>query len=191
MDANAFRESIVQALAQVGSENYKENSRIIGVLDDKAQRSGAIAGAFLAAGLGFIKAENFGPTSSLNRLVGLPGIILLGLSIAFLLISTMFSLRVMWIRPVPAPLSFEILDVMTSDLLNLPSADLDDARQENYYRDESSIWKAALKGQAQVISEKGKNLRAAQVLLSMAIFCIALLLSGMMAGVLFYRLLGR
>jgi hypothetical protein len=63
IDVLDFRRSVLQALVQTGSDNYKENARIAGVLDDKAQKTGAIAGAFLAAGLAFVKAENFGPSS--------------------------------------------------------------------------------------------------------------------------------
>ena len=43
MELIEFRRLILQSLVQVGTDEYKENVRILGVLDDKAQKTGAIA----------------------------------------------------------------------------------------------------------------------------------------------------
>src|SRR5437879_1327964 len=109
MDVSQFRFGVLQALVEVAGENYKENSRITNVLDDKAQKTGALAGAFLAAGFAFIKSENFGPNSPLNRLAGLAGLLLLAFCIALLLLSTILALRTMWVRAVPPPMSLAMM----------------------------------------------------------------------------------
>jgi len=176
IDVPDFRRSVLQALVQTGSDNYKENARIAGVLDDKAQRTGAIAGAFLAAGLAFIKPENFGPSSPLTQVAGLPGVVLLASCIGLLFVSTIFSLIVMWVRPVPVPVSFSVLEEVTGDLLGFADNDLTSERQENYFRDQGYIWKGTLQRQVQVNVDKARSLRAAQISLALSISMVALLL---------------
>jgi hypothetical protein len=191
IDVVDFRRSLLQALIQTGADNYKENARIAGVLDDKAQKTGAIAGAFLAAGLAYVKSENFGSSSPLNRLVGSPGLVLLSLSIGLFLLATVFSLVVMWTRTIPVPMSFADVEEMTFDLLRLTDNELTTERQEDYFRDESHIWKGTLQRQVRVNTDKARSLRAAQISLALSIIVIALLLLIMMFKVMCYRLMVR
>lgn len=188
MDVSQFRSSILQGVFSVAGENYKENSRITNVLDDKAQKTGAFAGAFLAAGFAFIKSENFGPTSPLNKLAGLPGLLLLALCIGLLLLSTILALRTMWVRAVPAPMSLAVIRSMAEDLLNLADCEMDSSIQENYFRDQSTVWESALEQQKTVNADKAKYLRAAQLALTGAIVCGAVTLLEILSKVIYYRL---
>lgn len=188
MNIPEFRLAIVQALVEVASENYKENSRIAGVLDDKAQKTGALAGVFLAGSFAFIKTENFGQTAPLNRLAGLWGLLFLAVCIGLLLVTTILSLRTMWIRAVPAPMSLAIMEKMSLDLLEASDEDLDNATQENFFRDQSRVWSVALQKQHAANANKAKYLRASQLTLAVAIICGAAILLEILGKVMYYRL---
>ena len=62
---------------------YKEHSRIISLLDDKAQKTSGIAGIFLAAGLAYLKADSL---KALGEAVHFAGFVTLSLAIALLLV---------------------------------------------------------------------------------------------------------
>jgi hypothetical protein len=77
-----FREGVLKDMLVLAAENYKEAMRIMGVLDGKAQKTGGVAGVFLAAGLAFLK-----PDTTLGNLGGKAGLSLLALGIVLLLVS--------------------------------------------------------------------------------------------------------
>ncbi|HEU0049719.1 MAG TPA: hypothetical protein VFQ43_19180 [Nitrososphaera sp.] len=190
MELIEFRRLILQSLVQVGTDEYKENVRILGVLDDKAQKTGAIAGAFLAAGLAFIKPENFGTAAPLSQLAGSPGLLLLGLGIGLLLMSTVLALRVMWVRSAPTPPRLVELAKMADHLLELSPDELVQERQENYFRDQARTWESVLSEQDRLSDIKASNLRLAQLTLVSAIVLLALILLEIVAKVACYRLHG-
>src|SRR5258708_20532083 len=190
MNAADFRCHLLEALVQTASDEYKENIRTAGTLDDKAQKTGATAGLFLAAGLAFIKTDNFGAAAPLNDLAGPSGLLLLAASIGLLLVSTSLSLRVMWVRLVPSPPFFNALEELTGDMLNLPEAELTLVRQENFLRDQSKGWKAPLEAQVALNGSKARNLRTSQVTLGLAIITVAILLLEMVTKAILYRLGG-
>jgi hypothetical protein len=118
----------------------------------------------------------------------LPGLVLLALCIGLLLLSTIFSLVVMWVRTIPVPMSFSDVEEMTYDLLHLDDTELTTERQEDYFRDESHIWRGTLQRQVRVNTEKARSLRVAQISLALSISVIALLLLSMIVKVISYRL---
>ena len=58
MDARGFREELLKLMVTHAADSYKETVRVAALIEDKAQKVAAVAGVFLAAGLGFVKAEN-------------------------------------------------------------------------------------------------------------------------------------
>ena len=58
MDARSYREELLKLVVSHAADSYKETVRVAALIEDKAQKVAAVAGVFLAAGLGFIKAEN-------------------------------------------------------------------------------------------------------------------------------------
>src|SRR6185312_2343681 len=173
MGEDDVRKALLQNLVQLGSENYKENARILGILDDKAQKTGALAGAFLAAGFAFVKPENF---QTASVFASLPNLTLLAVSIGLLLACTILALAAMWIRSVPKPFSYGLLEKMTLDLLkNCPNG-ISSSVHESFLHDQGGVWRRLLQEQELINSKKANLLRVAQVTLAAAIVIGAILL---------------
>lgn len=47
-----------KSAAQLAAETYKDNVRVAALLDDKAQKTGGLAGLFMAAAFGFLKPDS-------------------------------------------------------------------------------------------------------------------------------------
>jgi hypothetical protein len=166
-----FRKEAYQSLLQLGADNYKENTRIAGVLEDKAQKTGAIAGVFLAAGLAFVK-----PDLTLVQLGGKLGFALLTTSIFLLLVCISLCLGVMWVRSLqPQLLVFDVSE-MLRHILALPASEITNEVKENFYRDQEKVWKSVLKEQLQKIGAKSQLLQAAQGILALAMLLVAIFL---------------
>jgi hypothetical protein len=182
MDITLFREETLKSILQQSAENYKDNVRIISVIEDKAQKATILASALLAAGLAFLKGENFGNG------VWFGGDILLLLAIAIFLLITcnVTCLRVMWVRTTAAPLSVEQMVELAQDLFAAPNEILE--RQEPAYWDKIGVWRHTLSLQQQVIERKAKELRFAQIILTAGITAIALVLLDLIVKVLLGRI---
>jgi hypothetical protein len=124
----------------------------------------------------------------LNRLAGLPGLLLLAVCIGLLLLSTILALRTMWVRAVPAPMSLAVMQEMSEDLLDISDNELDRPTQENYFRDQGTVWAGALEKQLAANANKAKYLRASQLALTGAIVCGAVTLLEILGKVIYYRL---
>jgi hypothetical protein len=154
------------------SDVYKENSRILALLDDKAQKTAGVAGVFLAAAFAFLRRES---VEDLKALAGPSGLILLGASIAFFMACIICSGFVMWTRRLQLPPDpAKILDACNY-LLTDSNGPSDEAR-ENHVRDQINSWNRANQVQYEAISDKSKKLLVTQVLLTLAIMAIAILL---------------
>lgn len=170
-DVRDFRLEIVRSLIDAAAENYKENTRINSVIDDKAQKIAGIAGVFLAAALAFLKVDSLS-VWPLNRLR-----ILISLTTAIILIicCIAFCLRVMWIRAFPGLPSLSSLSDMSSDLLSIPGAELN-LYEEDYWKLRAQGWQEIIRNQESTIGSKSGVLFRAQLALALAMFDIAVLL---------------
>lgn len=170
-DPREFRLQILKDLCAVGSENYKENVRTIGLLEDKAQKTAALAGIFLAATLAFIKPETFDKWP-FNRLrVWAP----LSAAVVLLIVSIAFSVAVLWIRSMVETLPFSSVDRFRVELFGVEAAQLHQY-EEGYWGDTAAVWKQILTRQTPIITSKGNRLQWAQITLALAMLCVGALL---------------
>ncbi len=162
------------------SENYKDNVRAFAVLDDKAQKTGAIAGLFLAALFAYIKPDTVG---SLLRNIGsratgnLTGVILL------LMICCLFSLLTMWVGTYVAPLNLVHMTEMSSDLLHFPEAELSESVLEVHYGERIAVWTKCIGEQKNIATRKLVMVFLAQLVLLLAIFWTAFMLIDLLHAV--------
>jgi hypothetical protein len=166
-----FRKEALQCLLQTGSDNYKENARIAGVIEDKAQKAGAVAGIFLAAGLAFVK-----PGISLTELGGRVGATLLSASIALLLACIALCLAVMWARPGRSPLLLSDVQKMVSDIFAFSAAEFTSEIQEGFSENQAHLWAQTLNEQVVKNRRKALLLRRAQVTLALAMLLVGIFL---------------
>lgn len=166
-----FRQSVLVDMLALAAENYNEAIRVTGVLDDKAQKTGGVAGAFLAAGLAFLK-----PDTTLGNLGGKVGLSLLAAGIVLLLVSIGICLRVMWVRAAMSPLSVFDIEGMRESIFKLADNGLSSKLRENFIRDQCRVSEAALLDQIGLNESKARWLRAAQGALALAMLAVGALL---------------
>jgi hypothetical protein len=157
----------------IGAESYKDNSRILAALDDKAQKMGAIAGLFLAVPFAVLRPDSVRP---LHDMVGVPGLLMLAVAVILFMICIGLCLIVMWARSVRPPLDFNSVKGFTDDLLHSPAGNLTEDVQERYCNDKISVWEECLSEQEKIIQRKWRFLLASQIVLSTALLPIGLLL---------------
>jgi hypothetical protein len=168
-----FRPDALKATVQLAADAYKDNARIAAVLDDKAQKTGGLAGIFLAAAFGFVKPGNL---ASFLVDAGIYSGVLLVLTAASLLFCLCACLAVMWVRGAPQPLAPALMNDLNRDLMLLPAAEVTDQVQANYYRDVIQLWGRVLESQTRMNRTKGGRLLLAQVLLGIGMIIVAGLL---------------
>jgi hypothetical protein len=182
-DAHDFRVALAKSLVDGAADHYNENTRINGVVDDKAQKVAGIAGVFLAAALAFIKIDNLS-VWPFNRLRVM---ILLALSVAFIICCIAFCLRVLWVRAFPGLPAFAWLKELQSDLFHLPVSELKDQHEASYWNDRASIWQGILEEQDRAIAAKGTWLFRAQLALALAMLTVAALLMVIVGPIIHQR----
>lgn len=162
---------LTQALT-AATDQYEENARILGLIDDKAQKTAGIAGIFLAAAFAFLRRESIG---DLRTAGGLTGMLLFAAALALFLACLVVSGLVVWARTLKLPPDpNKILAV--SDLLLAGGGPSDDAR-ENHVRDQAKSWNRASQTQDNIIADKSQKLLVAQWLLLCGIIASAGLLA--------------
>jgi hypothetical protein len=171
--AQLFRMKVLERAVERGSISYEANAKVIATLEDKAQKTAGIAGAFLAAGLAFLKPENFRHhTDASGYILGS-----LELATVMLIVSIGCSVSVLWVRPGPGALSFETVNELKTNFLALSPEELaDDEYQESYWQTQTAVWEQAIKGQKPIMERKAHILRIGQIMLTLAMFAIAFLL---------------
>ncbi len=162
-----------QALA-TSTDMYKENSRILGLIEDKAQKAAGLAGLFLAAAFSFLRKDSL---QSLSVFLGWTGLSILGLSIALMLACILLSAWVLWAREMITPPDPESVLRHVDLYLNRDPAGPSDTSRENNLRDQARSWNAALKAQDKAITEKSKLLVLTQTLLIVGISTVVALLA--------------
>jgi hypothetical protein len=164
------RFALLTVAMTASTEMYKENSRILALLDDKAQKTATLAGIFLAAAFAFLRKDTL---KDLSDAVGGPGIGLLTVAVALLLGCVFAGGLVLWAREYQLPPNpnaiLELCDVLLA-------GELTDEDRENYIRDQTRSWNRALSVQDRVIDDKSQRLLFSQCFLAGGISSVVVLL---------------
>lgn len=172
-DSTEPRMQLRRDLLQACRAEFAESVRINAALDDKAQKTGALAGVFLAAGFAFLKPENVTLLHTLGRWRAVAP---LAAAVLLLMICVTICLRVMWVRVMPAPPSVETLTKLLENVAALPPAELTSQRLENDLRDTTGLWRLSLTSWVAKLRSKGRWLNAGQTCLALALGIITYLL---------------
>ncbi len=160
-----------QALT-LATDVYKEKSRILALLEDKAQKTAGIAGIFLAAAFAFLRRESI---QDLKNAGGSWGMGLFILSVVAFLGCMLASGLVLWVRQLQLPPN-PIKALSASDKMLADPNGPSDAQRENHVRDLTRSWNHATQEQDRIISDKSIRLLIAQSLLLCGIIAAAGLL---------------
>jgi hypothetical protein len=171
----SFQEDGIKDAIKAAGDLYKDNARISGLLDDKAQKAGGLAGVFLAAAFGFVK------TNEVNAFTNVygrySGLLLIG-SIILFIVCLGTCLSVMWVRGAPLPLGISALRRMLLDISEISAEELTDQVRWKFYLEQVEIWMKILDLQRSLNRVKGKRLLLTQVLLGTGMTLVAILLMG-------------
>ncbi|MEK6284003.1 MAG: hypothetical protein AABN95_26945 [Acidobacteriota bacterium] len=166
-----LRVNLVKDLFQSSISEHSDAQANFTGLDTKAQNTTAIGGIFLAGALAFFNGD------SLQKLITIgshPAIILLGIVVLLLMLSTAFCIWAMRIQDI------SISDVAISKeeveaIIEQPSDELSE-RYENYLLSQVGEWSRISKGLREVNQRKAKAVRRGQMFLGIAALFAAILL---------------
>ena len=161
-----------QALA-ASTDIYKDNARILSLLDDKAQKTATLAGLFLAAAFASLRQDSL---HSLILVEGSVGKLLLAVVITLLVASVFFGGLVIWAQKLKTPPDPNKLLEACNLLLKAAEGPTDEQR-ENHVRDQIKSWNKAPVTQDTVIARKSWRLLTMQILLLLAIVMVSALLA--------------
>ncbi len=165
------RLAILSQVLTASTDIYKENGRILALLEDKAQKAIVLAGIFLAAAFSFLRKDALADFWSL---LGWFGFVLLGAAILCMLLSVVAGAKTLWVREMNMPPDPSRLLENVDLKLN---AGLTPTMQENNLREQARIWNEGIVSQRQAIDGKAAFLKAAQWLLLVAIALVFALLA--------------
>ena len=152
---------------------FKENSRVLALIEDKAQKAATIAGIFLAAAFSFLRKDSL---QDLYRFVGSTGLVMLSAVILLMLGSVLLSAYTLRARQMLTPPSpKEILRKVDLRLSTGPDGPTDVSR-ENNLREQARAWNEAVKAQEQALTEKSTLLVWTQGFLVAGISTVASML---------------
>jgi hypothetical protein len=163
-----LRKELLQSLLPLAAENYKDSTRIVQEIEDKANKAATLASAILAVGMVFVK-----PEMRLVQLGGAYGVRLLSASIALLLVCIGFSISVTWRKRSPIFLPVAHAEKHVSDMLTIPAKELTHETLENFWRDQVREWNAILSQYKNVYSHKAQFLLFSQIAMVIALCMIA------------------
>ena len=170
METRAFREELLRSMVSHAADSYKEVVRVAGVLEDKAQKTATVAGAFLAAGLAFVKQENLTGNSPIGSFWTL---LPLTLAIVGLIVAVGICLRVLWIREQAAPIDLGLMKEIAVSINAFPDAQLTDEVQDRCRIEVTNQWKSIVERQQAVNLKKATEVRNAQGWLAGSIVMVA------------------
>jgi hypothetical protein len=162
-----------QALT-TSTDMYKENSRILTLVEDKAQKAAGLSGLFLAAAFAFLRKDSL---ETLSAFLGWTGLSILALSIGLMLACILVSAWVLWAREMITPPDPESILRHVDLYLNAEATGPSDTSRENNLRDQARAWNTALKAQEKAITDKSKLLVFTQRLLIAGISTVVALLA--------------
>lgn len=170
-DAREFRLTITKSLVDAGNEAFKENIRVNALLDDKAQKTAGLAGAFLAAVVAFMKIDSLSawPFNRLRVLIPLL------LTIILLISCVGYCLAVIWARRMPGLPSLALLNKFRNDLSAIPDAELEQY-EDGYWDGRREIWQRIIDAHVPYLSAKSARLSTAQLLLACSMLVVGFML---------------
>ncbi|HSY35174.1 MAG TPA: hypothetical protein VK814_05440 [Acidobacteriaceae bacterium] len=184
MDVAAFREATQQFLLSYASDGYKEAVRVAALIEDKAQKTAALAGVFLAAGLSFIKPENLVDSSPLG---GSWILFCLGSAIVGLIATILICLKVLWVTEQAAPMPLGQVKEIVKGINVLEDAAITADVQLQLRLEIVKRWSRILDTQARTNRTKAVGVMLAQTVLTISISLVALALVIVLFGTLMMR----
>jgi|GEM_PF-4833717 len=166
LSADETRSKLLDYAAAHGLEAYKENARIINVIEDKAQKNTTVAGVFIGAVLTIVGGTAFLTSLRPHSLVS--GLIVVGT--IFLLLSVGCGMLAMRIKAGSTFIGMETVLTLISTLMENPDYVLRDP--EKVVRIRMSFiepWIAIHQDQFGTIAYKSKCLNIAQAFLVLAL----------------------
>ncbi len=162
-------------------ESYKENARIIALMDQKAQAGAAFGGLSIAAVLAFVaKAKGY----ELLGTVGYSGLTILSIAIVAFLAAAVAGFGVLWVRFIEGMLSPSALGRITEDLLDTTmEPESIQVSLENWYRTQSTTWTGIIASQAKAMMRKSRWLGRSQTMLLIGLVFISGFLMLVVTGV--------
>jgi hypothetical protein len=177
-----FRVECLKAVLQSGADNYKENTRVSTLLDDKAQKTGGMAGIFLAATFGFLSPDKI---HALALKLNLEFPILILFTVGVFIACVGACLAVMWVRAAAMPVALESVNQMAQDLLLEREASADPEISELFYHEQIGLWRKILDSQ-----QRGNKLKARLLLWSQGLLgCGMLLVAGILIAIVVSEIL--
>jgi len=157
---------------------YTENAHAFELIDDKAQKVGGIACAFLALPYVGMHIESL---EWLRGGGGEAGLILMFCMNTFLVLTIGFSLATMWARRGRLPLVLSSVTKSLENLFSTPESELS-VRQENFLFDHLRSWERHFELQRSVLVRKGRFLMVAQLALALSLLSVATLFLSFLIG---------
>ena len=161
-DARDQQAELLQQAVDSCRQEYQDLSTQWANLDAKAQSAITVSGVFLAAILAFIR-ELTTSASDLER-------ILLSATLVLLIVSIVFALLVVRLRPIVGAPCGAPLAEMIDDLVALDDG-TNPERLRNFARDHARLWRKANESASEAVARKALNLQFAQWVLFGAILC--------------------
>ena len=133
---------LIDDLRRIAERDFDATVKHGAVVDDKAQKTGGMAGLFLAAAFGFAKPESL---VTLRDQYGISALGLLYLALLLFVVTVLFCLRAMWLKDLPSTgVSLETQDMSAQFLLQLEDSQLDEEMMLAYRSNKIEIWKATI-----------------------------------------------
>jgi len=184
MDAAGYRDDMQKFLLSYAADAYKEVVRVAALIEDKAQKTAAVAGVFLAAGLGFIKPENLVDSSPLG---GSWILFFLAVAIVGLIATILICLKVLWVREQAAPMPLTQVKDMFVGVSVLSDAEITKDVQLHLRLELVKRWSRILDKQAKMNRSKAVGVILAQTVLAISICLVAVVLVLVLFGILMMR----
>ncbi len=186
MEYEVYCEELLRLLVTQGADDFKENVRIAGVIEDKAQKVAGLAGIFLAAGLAFINKENFNADSVVG---GIGALLFLGLAIVLLVLTVLQCLRVIWVSDHATPISLDLMVEIAQDTFNQPQNSINFKTQQANRWHLVHTWKHKTDQQIESNKVNARHLKSAQMLLAGSILAVSAALLLIMIRILVLRVI--
>ena len=177
---------VLDDLLKTAERDFEATVTHSALIDDKAQKTSALAGLFLAAAFGFIKPESL---TALREQYGSLALLLLYGALACFVATLVLCLRAMWLKDVPTSgVSLESQEMSAEFLLDLTEQELDADMMAAYKRNQVEIWKSAIAERFTANVAKTNLVHRAQQALIAGIFvsAVSLGLLGYAAGMRYH-----
>ena len=176
--ASVIRLRLQKELLESRSAGYAELTRIIGVLEEKAQKAAISAGALLALGVPLLKRGSSTAADALNA----PLSLVLFFAVLLFVAAFCVCLAVMWVREAPATPQMKLEGTALDHTLKLGDDELSADREVRLAIDRCTEWAVVLKAYSTRVESKSGRLRWAQGLLAAGVLVLASWILVVLAG---------